>query len=188
MEAIIKNESTFTDFFNYGGKFNHSYLNNTLLMVSSLNEIGQMLALFDQSNFSGVVDKIGDFEWGKLFEIIQDKITYNNKDFFAPTITPVITMSDEDKATLATLQSLSGLAPKLTLSLAQGIEFPTKEDYKDLFEDLGNEINKKIETMDGHLTSLHLGVNGSELALLTYPEIVREMARDGLFEIRTAYK
>jgi hypothetical protein len=128
----------------------------------------------DAFNYKTGLENLKNFNWDSLL----------GEGFTSPTITPVITMSDEDKATLQTLQSLSGLAPTLTVSLANELDLPTKTDFTGWFETLFG----KIDGFSKDLQSMRFTIYGSQFAQLIYPDIVKELAYDNLIGEHTSFK
>lgn len=157
-------------------------------MFAGLNDLAQAMTLFsDTSTILSGMDNMALFDWKALAAIFKEKI---NTEFGAEdnkltvTITPVITMSDEDKATLQTLQSLSGLTPTLTVSLANELDLPTKTDFNGWFETLFG----KIDGFSKDLQSMRFTIYGSQFAQLIYPDIVKELAYDNLIGEHTSFK
>lgn len=182
MQAIVNNQSIFTKFFDYGGQFDHNHLSNTLLMVSSLNEIAQMLSIFEESNFGSVLAKIEEFEWGRLFEIIQDKIVYTNTDFFNPEIRPVLVISDSFTAEAEKMRKMLGftvdgdgtwISPNYTVNI-EGINIPVLDNMDNTLGRIDTQLMYMRQQMlhfDEALGNMKFVINGEQLSAIISPTI-----------------
>lgn len=131
-------------------------------------------------------DDFGDYKYQSALENLKD-IDWNGilpDNITKFSITPVITMSEADQSLLSRIEALSGLAPSMTLSLAEGIDIATRTDFEGWFTDLSD----KITTMDSHLSNMRFVINGSEVAHTIYPDISYEAARQEMLDLRTSGK
>ena len=171
----------------YGTGWDRSAFGGVADFIDMINQFA------DSINYFNEVDDTGAYRYeqalANIAEVMTTIIDKDNPNWQIPgwdsinhpTITPVIDMSEADQSLLSRIEALSGLAPTITMSLAEGIDIATRADFEGWF----NNLSSKIETMDGHLSNMRFVINGSEIAHTIYPDLSAEAAREEMMYLRT---
>lgn len=175
LEAIMAKEDIFERFFNFGGKFSGAYLHNSLIMVSTLNQLGQFLATVSQfrqygeggiTQTSALIDRLSDIDWAAITDVITQKIYYDNQDLFAPTIKPTLELTKEFEEKAAEMRKMLGIDPETGKTTIDAENVPTETRIPTVHSGTPVGFENQNELLAGMMTTAFT----SALGTLRIPE------------------
>ena len=106
IDTLIASKESFNSLFSMASTFDRTGLNNTLTMITILNQLSSALALFEAHNMEQGLTEFETFNWVDALNAVYEQMQISGDDFLAPEITPKLIISEEFKAQAEAMRAL----------------------------------------------------------------------------------